>query len=466
MDESTKVLPTAEPSWSRRKFLGAASTAAAGLMVVPRHVVGQTAKKKAPSDTLNIACVAVGGMGGADTRGCRTENIVALCDVDDESMARLLRNEELEPAEKAMYEKAAKYRDLRRMLEKEKGIDAVTVSHPRPQPRRHRHGRHQAGQARLRPETPDPYDQGGPPPGQGGQGGQRRHPDGQPGPRRRRRPPGLRVDLDRGHRQRHRGPLLDQPADLAPGRDRRAGRDPLGARRRSTGTSGSARPRSGPTIPPTTPSSGAASGTSAPAPSATWAPTSWTSRSGPSSSSPPRASRPRRRSTPRITRPAAEVVTYEFAAREGMPPVTMTWWDGGLMPPRPPELEQGRMVGDDGGGVLLPRRQGPAHVRHLRREPAPRARVPDAGVQAAREDHPALARHPPGVVRGHQEGGQVDDRLLLFGAPDRDHAPGQRRRPAQGQEHEAPLGRREDGVHEPAEANELLHFPYRPGWSL
>jgi len=51
--------------------------------------------------------------------------------------------------------------------------------------------------------------------------------------------------------------------------------------------------------------------------------------------------------------PWAEVVTYEFPAREGMVPVKLTWWDGGLMPPRPPELEDGRMMGDEGGGVLF-----------------------------------------------------------------------------------------------------------------
>ncbi len=133
MDETKTTPAPAGPDWSRRKFLGAASTAAAGLMVLPRHVVGATQKKgakKAPSDTLNIACVGVGGMGFSDTRGCRSQNVVALCDVDDERMARLLRSDELEPNEKAMYDKAAKYRDFRRMLEKEKGIDAVTVSTP------------------------------------------------------------------------------------------------------------------------------------------------------------------------------------------------------------------------------------------------------------------------------------------------------------------------------------------------
>ncbi len=130
MDETKKSPSPAEPTWSRRKFLGAASTAAAGIMVVPRHVIGATQRRKAPSDTLNIACVGVGGMGFSDTRGVRSENIVALCDVDDEMVARLLRSEDLEPKEKAMYDKAAKYRDFRRMLEKEKGIDALTVTTP------------------------------------------------------------------------------------------------------------------------------------------------------------------------------------------------------------------------------------------------------------------------------------------------------------------------------------------------
>ena len=35
-------------------------------------------------------------------------------------IARLLRSEDLEPAEKAMYDKAAKYRDFRRMLERKR----------------------------------------------------------------------------------------------------------------------------------------------------------------------------------------------------------------------------------------------------------------------------------------------------------------------------------------------------------
>jgi hypothetical protein len=46
--------------------------------------------------------------------------------------------------------------------------------------------------------------------------------------------------------------------------------------------------------------------------------------------------------------PLASIVTWEFPAREGMPPVTVTWYDGGLKPPRPVELEAGRELPADG----------------------------------------------------------------------------------------------------------------------
>jgi predicted dehydrogenase len=37
-------------------------------------------------------------------------------------------------------------------------------------------------------------------------------------------------------------------------------------------------------------------------------------------------------------------VHYEFGARDGMPPVTVTWHDNGFTPPRPKELEPGRSI--------------------------------------------------------------------------------------------------------------------------
>lgn len=66
------------------------------------------------------------------------------------------------------------------------------------------------------------------------------------------------------------------------------------------------------------------------------------------------------------TAPLASIVTYEFAEREGMPPVRLIWYDGGLQPPRPVELggqslpEEGALyLGDEGkllyswGGIKL-----------------------------------------------------------------------------------------------------------------
>ena len=51
------------------------------------------------------------------------------------------------------------------------------------------------------------------------------------------------------------------------------------------------------------------------------------------------------------TYPRASIVRYEFPARGDMPPVKLTWYDGGLMPARPEELEEGRDL--PGTGELL-----------------------------------------------------------------------------------------------------------------
>ena len=48
--------------------------------------------------------------------------------------------------------------------------------------------------------------------------------------------------------------------------------------------------------------------------------------------------------------PNATTTYFEFPARQGMPPVKLTWYDGGLMPPDPEELEGEQL--DPGGGVL------------------------------------------------------------------------------------------------------------------
>jgi hypothetical protein len=56
------------------------------------------------------------------------------------------------------------------------------------------------------------------------------------------------------------------------------------------------------------------------------------------------------------TYPMASIIRYQFAARGEMPPVTFTWYDGGLKPARPAELEENRPFkgeGDEDEGLLF-----------------------------------------------------------------------------------------------------------------
>jgi predicted dehydrogenase len=48
------------------------------------------------------------------------------------------------------------------------------------------------------------------------------------------------------------------------------------------------------------------------------------------------------------TYPVATIIQYNFAARGDMPPVKFTWYDGGLKPPRPEELEENRPFKGEG----------------------------------------------------------------------------------------------------------------------
>ncbi len=105
--------------FSRRKFLQS-SAAAAAFTIVPSSVFGADSTGLPPSEKLNIAAVGIGGMGRNNIGECESENIVALCDVDD-NMARPVFEK---------YPNAKKYRDYRVMLEKEKNIDAVIIATP------------------------------------------------------------------------------------------------------------------------------------------------------------------------------------------------------------------------------------------------------------------------------------------------------------------------------------------------
>jgi predicted dehydrogenase len=105
---------------SRRGFLRGTAATLASITIVPRHVLGGPGHTL-PSEKLNIACIGVGGRGGGVVGGVESQNIVALCDVDAERAAGTFKR----------YPNAKIYRDFRKMLDKEgKNIDAVTVATP------------------------------------------------------------------------------------------------------------------------------------------------------------------------------------------------------------------------------------------------------------------------------------------------------------------------------------------------
>jgi len=105
---------------SRRSFLKK-SIVFPSIMILPRHVLGGKGYIS-PSDKLNIAGIGVRkwGMGSNNLSQCKSENIVALCDVDQKQAAPTYKK----------YPKAKVYKDYRIMLDKQKDIDAVIVATP------------------------------------------------------------------------------------------------------------------------------------------------------------------------------------------------------------------------------------------------------------------------------------------------------------------------------------------------
>jgi predicted dehydrogenase len=108
-------------SLSRRSFLRRGAGAAAVFSIVPRHVLGGP-KHTPPSEMLQVAAIGCGGQAMADLgQIVRGANIVALTDVDWGRGAKAFQR----------WPEAPKYKDFRVMLEKEeKKIDAVLVATP------------------------------------------------------------------------------------------------------------------------------------------------------------------------------------------------------------------------------------------------------------------------------------------------------------------------------------------------
>lgn len=144
---------------TRRTFVRTAAATGAGLVIVPRHVLGRGFQ--APSDLVNFATCGIGGMGRVNTRNAAGHNFVAACDVDARLMESSLAGytRDLERERKSLAEATAQgetdrverltqviadlerieavhkprlqqYADYRVMLEKQTDLDAVIIATP------------------------------------------------------------------------------------------------------------------------------------------------------------------------------------------------------------------------------------------------------------------------------------------------------------------------------------------------
>jgi predicted dehydrogenase len=99
---------------SRRQVLGGAAAAAAGVLVLPRHLLAGAPGNSAPSQRVNVALV---GCGVRGKQHMGVSNIVAFCDVNESALGGKAGGK--------------RFTDYRKMLdEMDKDIDAVLVATP------------------------------------------------------------------------------------------------------------------------------------------------------------------------------------------------------------------------------------------------------------------------------------------------------------------------------------------------
>ena len=383
---------------TRRDFLGRAAVAAAAFSIVPRHVLGGPGNTP-PSEKLNIAGVGVGGMGGCNVSACSGENIVALCDVDLGGYAS---------ANAKNYPRAKRYKDFRVMFDQQKDFDAVIVATP---DHTHavvamaaiQHGKHvyvqkplahSVYEARMLTEAA------------------RKH----------------KVVSQLGN-QGHSGDgarlMCEWIADRAIG----AVREVHAWTNRPVWPQGVEvdRPKETPPVP----ASLDWDLWIGPAPMRPYHPTYhpgawrawWDFGTGSLGDlgchildAPFWALKLKypvsvegcistywqglwQRTDPKNEQyPRSTIVRFKFPAREGMPEVKLTWWDGGMMPPRPEILEEGRQMGDGDGGVLFVGDKGSLMCGCYGASPR---LIPESAMRSYRQPAKSIDRIPGGQG-GHE----------------------------------------------------------------
>ena len=104
--------------YSRRQFLAASVIGAGGFWIGSSPAFAKP-RKLSPNEKLDIGVIGVANRGGDDLAGVASQNIVALCDVDDKFLAGAAKK----------FPSAKTYSDFRELLD-QKGIDAVVIATP------------------------------------------------------------------------------------------------------------------------------------------------------------------------------------------------------------------------------------------------------------------------------------------------------------------------------------------------
>jgi predicted dehydrogenase len=103
--------------------------------------------------------------------------------------------------------------------------------------------------------------------------------------------------------------------------------------------------------------------------------------------------------------PNAEFVKYEFPRRDNlpkvaMPEVTVSWYDGGLLPPRPVELKDGEQMGDNDGGCIFYGTRGKIMCGTYAKNPT---LLPTGEMANFREPEKQIRRISQAMEGGHEQ---------------------------------------------------------------
>src|SRR5215212_3308993 len=104
------------PIVTRRTFLK--TTTAASALAFPAVLRSQADGSASPNNRINVAIIGAGGRGGAALEGGKGENIVAICDVDDDRADGSLKSfAGKNPEEAGKFQAAPRFNDYRKMFD-------------------------------------------------------------------------------------------------------------------------------------------------------------------------------------------------------------------------------------------------------------------------------------------------------------------------------------------------------------